>query len=432
MADETLFTTRRDFVAGSLTLLSGAATIPVFLGNTAQALAGPQPVQRKKNDADPILVVVQLAGGNDGLNTIVPYEMDAYYKARRRIAIPKKDVLKLEDGLGLNPAATGLKELWDDGRMAVVQGVGYPNHNRSHFTSMDIWHTADPTLRTQSGWVGRYFDACCAGQDAGPEPIQGIALMSEAPLAMQGEQFFPLAFNNPGSLVWRNGQRDPRAAEVFRKLNNIDDQTSANAGGAGDNLAQFMQRAALKAQVGADEIRSASGDMRASRGRRGGGGGRLTQQLRLVSRMIAADMPTRIYYVSLGGFDTHTNQTGRHRQLMSELGSGIKWFLDELKRQKLDQRVLVMSFSEFGRRVQENASGGTDYGEAAPMFLFGGRVAPGVYQTHPSLSKLHRGDLAYGCDFRRVYATVLQHWLKIKPELVLGKRFSPLRLIKAG
>ena len=221
MSNDPLFTTRRDFLTGSFTLLSAASTLPIFLGHTAQALAQSQPATKKKNADERILVVVQLAGGNDGLNTVVPYEMDPYYKNRPRLAIPKKDVLKLKDGLGLHPSATGLKELFDAGKMAIIQGVGYPNPNRSHFTSMDIWHTADPDQRKHNGWVGRYFDSCCKGKDPDPEPISGIALMQESPLAMQGERFTPLSFENPDALTWRSATKDKKADDLFRKLNNI-------------------------------------------------------------------------------------------------------------------------------------------------------------------------------------------------------------------
>ena len=195
-------------------------------------------------------------------------------------------------------------------------------------------------------------------------------------------------------------------------------------------MEQFLQRAALKAQVGAEQIRSAAGRGAPARGRRGGGG-QLARSLQLVHRMIAADLPTRIYYLSMGGFDTHTSQTGRHRQLMTQFAAGIKSFVDALKKDGLLDRVLVLSFSEFGRRVQENASGGTDHGEAAPMFLFGSHVRPGLHEEQPSLAKLHRGDLAFGTDFRRVYAAVLRDWLKTKPEKVLGGKFNPLKVIKA-
>jgi uncharacterized protein (DUF1501 family) len=421
---DSLFTTRREFMAGSLTFLSAAGTMPLFLGQTATALAGQDARPRRRGEAERILVVVQLAGGNDGLNTVIPAEMDTYHRARRQIAIAKKDMLPLKDGLGLNPAATGLKQLYDDGLLGIVQGVGYPNPNRSHFSSMDIWHTADPQLRTQTGWAGRYFDACCKGDDPAPEPIEGVALMDEAPAAMQGEKFYPLAFKNPDALTWRAGRRDDAAAEAFRKLNNIDGRFPRTEG----ELAGYLQRAALKAQVGADEIRTAAGDLD---GGRGGRGGELERSLRLVHRMISAELPTRIYYVSMGGFDTHAGQLGRHAQLMRQFGEGMSWFMGQLKQDKLLDRVMVMCFSEFGRRVEQNASGGTDHGEAGPMFVFGSRVIPGLHEKHPSLDKLHRGDLAFGCDFRRVYATMLRDWLKMHPAKVVG-RFEPLRLVRPG
>ncbi len=427
MSEQVFFTTRREFLSGGITFLSVASTLPVFLGQTVSALAQDKPAGRRRDDSERILVVIQLAGGNDGLNTVIPVEMDAYYKNRPRLALPKKDALPLENGVALHPAATGLKELFDDGKMAVIQGVGYPNPNRSHFMSMDIWHTADPNLKSHEGWIGRYFDACCSGSDPGPEPIQGIALMGEAPLAMQGDSFMPLAFQEPGALAWRGAERDEAAGEVFRKLNNIDGDFPTT----GHELAAYLQRAALKAQVGADEIRKAAGA--SVRGRRGRGprGGGLGGSLQLVARMIAADLPTRVYYVSMGGFDTHTGQAGRHRQLMQQLGEAVQDFVETLAEDKLLDRVLVMCFSEFGRRVQENASGGTDHGEAAPMFLFGSRLRPGVHEKHPSLEQLHRGDLAFGVDFRRVYATVLRDWLKMSPAKVLGGGQNPLALIKA-
>ena len=426
MSEPTLFTTRREFLTGGLTFLSAAGTLPIFLGNTASVLADPGPRRKKRDDSKPILVVIQLAGGNDGLNTVVPYQQDAYYKHRPSLAIPKKDVLKLGQGVGLHPAATGLKSLFDDGMLAIVQGVGYPNPNRSHFTSTDIWNTADPNLKIHEGWLGRYFDACCAGSDPGPEPIEGIALTKETPLAMQGDRFVPLSFENPDALTWRAGQRDDRAAAAFRKLNNI----GAASGDDHDDepvLARYLQRAALKAQVGADEIRAATGH---SAGGRPRGRSQLDRSLQLVARMIAADLPTRVYYVSMGGFDTHTGQAGRQQRLLKELGDGLKSFVDTLKKDKLLERVLIMSFSEFGRRVEQNASGGTDHGEAAPMFVVGSKLRAGLHEKHPSLSKLHRGDLSFGCDFRRVYASVLRDWLKVRPETVLRGKYAPLRLIK--
>jgi uncharacterized protein (DUF1501 family) len=426
--NEPLFTSRREFMAGSFSFLSASATLPLFLGQTALALAGLEP-DGKPAAPERILVVVQLAGGNDGLNTIIPLEMDDYHRARPRLAIKKNAALRLTDSFGVHPAATGLKALFDAGRMAVVHGVGYPNPNRSHFTSMDIWHCADPGLRSHDGWIGRYFDACCKGNDPDPEPINGIALMQESPLAMQGARFTPLSFESPDSLAWRGPRGDAEAAKAFRKLNNIDGDLPEEK----HPLARYLQRAALKALVGADDIRSAAGsELRGSGGRgRRGGGGELNQRLSLVAKLIAADLPTKIYYVSMGGFDTHTAQEGRHQRLMQEFSAAMQNFIETLEDQKLLDRVLVMTFSEFGRRVQENASGGTDHGEAAPMFLFGSKLMPGLHEKHPDLSSLHRGDLSFGCDFRRVYASVLKDWLKVRPDTILGAGHQPLRLIKA-
>ncbi len=429
MTNEPLFTTRRDFLTGSMALLSACATLPVFLGRTAHALAGPSPQSKKrKDDASRILVVCQLAGGNDGLNTVIPWGMDPYYKYRRQLAIPKKDALKLVDGIGLHPSAVGLKDLFDEGKLAIVQGVGYPNPNRSHFTSMDIWQTADPSLRKHDGWIGRYFDNCCKGDDPGPQPINGVALMQESPLAMQGEDFIPLSFNDAAQLAWRGAPGDDAAASVLRKLNN----EGAAAAPAGENeVAQWLQRAALEAQVGADTIRRAAGESAGGGRRRGGGrAGQFGQQLQMVARMIRAGLPTRIYYVSMGGFDTHSGQIGRHQQLLAQFGDAMVEFLDRLEDDGLLDRVLVLTFSEFGRRVQENASGGTDHGEAAPLFLLGSKVKAGVHEKHPDLENLHRGDLTFGCDFRRVYSTILQSWLGAKPDQVLGKGFAPLPVIR--
>lgn len=425
MFSEHLFTTRREFVTRSLKLLSAATTLPVFLSHTASALADPTPRQRRKDDASCILVVVQLSGGNDGLNTVIPYTQDAYYRYRPRLAIKKNDVLKLAKEVGLHPAADGLKALYDAGHLAVVQGVGYPNPNRSHFVSMDIWHTADPGQRTHDGWLGRYVDACCEGAD--PDPLEAIAIAQEAPLALQGERFTPLAFDDPGSLTWHGPRRDAKAEALFAKLNHKDGQVPDSP----HAQQKYLQRAALDALLGADEIKSAAGGAIRTRSR--GRGGALTQQLQMVARMIKADLPTRVYYVSLGGFDTHTGQEQRQRQLLETYGDALQDFIGALADDGLLDRVVVLSFSEFGRRVQENSSGGTDHGAAGPVFLFGSQIRPGVIKNHPSLDKLDRGDLAHGCDFRTIYAALLRDWLRLSPRdaaRVLGREFNPLKVIK--
>ncbi len=419
MSDGLIYSTRREFLCGTLGTLSLSATLPGFLVRTAQALA------RDPKPHDRVLVMLQLAGGNDGLNTVVPFAQDAYYRARPKLAIAARDCLKLNDELGLHPALAGLKGLIDDGLCAIVQGVGYPNPDRSHFKSMDIWHTGDAGGRAHSGWLGRYFDSCCAGQDL-PDPNQAIALMSEAPLALQGDRFTPLAFRSAAELNWRSAGAPPAAAEVFEELNSGPPQQPAGAPTRNPAL-DFVRRAALQARMGAADVRGAVGD---KDDRRAGRRGTLSDQLGAVLRMIAADFPTQVYYVSHGGFDTHANQQGRHTQLLRELGEALAGFFGQLRTHQLLDRVLVVSFSEFGRRVLQNASGGTDHGAAAPMFLMGAGAAPGIHGQHPSLEQLDRGDLVHNCDFRRVYAAVLRDWLGAQPHQVLRASFQPLPVIR--
>jgi uncharacterized protein (DUF1501 family) len=423
-----LFTSRREFLTGSLRFLSAAATMPVFLGRSALAFAEPQGAAKGNGDASPILVVVQLSGGNDGLNLVIPYENDIYYRLRPRLAIEAKTVLPLKGGFGLHPAAEGLKSLYDEGLLTIVQSVGYPNPNRSHFVSMDIWHTADPEQRKHNGWLGRYVDACCAGADP-PKPTEAIALMKDSPLALAGERFAPLTFEDVNDLTWKGGRRDPAAAEAFRRLNG----SAAVAGDSG--VQQFLQRAAVEALAGAEEIRTAAGRELQTRGGRRRDGGLLAQQLGLIARMIAADLPTRIYYASLGGFDTHAGQLGRQQQLLRQLGDSLASFVETLRGQNLLDRVLILAFSEFGRRVQENASGGTDHGEAGPMLLVGSRVKAGLLGDAPDLANLSRGDVPHKTDFRQVYAGVLRDWMKLPPkqiDSVLGSGYGrALRVVKA-
>jgi uncharacterized protein (DUF1501 family) len=417
MAEELIYSTRRDFIRGALGTLSLSATMPAFLCRTAWGFDRDEADQR-------ILVVLQLAGGNDGLNTIVPYEEDAYYRARPQIGVPASECLKLEHRVGLNPALSSFKKLFDEGQLAILQGVGYPNPNRSHFRSMDIWHSGDISGRGHSGWLGRYFDHCCEGNDP-PQSRDGVALMAESPLALAGDQFTPLAFDSPEKLALRLPRNvDPKLRDMFERLNRGPRPESQTSDGQGrrrrkpkdDNPAlSFLQRSALEARMGGEAVRKAAREMSVD-----GRPGSLKHQLSLVSEMISADFPTRVYYLSFGGFDTHANQGGRHRNLLTQLGGALQTFQARLRRDKLEDRVMVVTFSEFGRRVKENASGGTDHGAAAPMFLFGSKVKPGVHFDHPSLQSLDNGDLIHGCDFRRVYATILDRWLKVDARQVLG------------
>ncbi len=430
------FQTRRHFLKTSF--LGGAAawTVPVFLERTFFALdaaAAEASIQTATGRDHPILVVVQLAGGNDGLNTVIPYSNDAYYAARPRLAVPASSLLKLDDHMGLHPNLTGLKSLYDDGLAAIVQGVGYPNPNRSHFRSTDIWQTATDADRvSHHGWIGKYFDASCAGED----PTVGIAIGKQEPLAFAAATPKGIAFNQPNQFRFQAaGSADPQGVEdSFREMGASSDDENMSGGSIGmlagaqpdGDAADFLQRTALDAQMSSDKIREVTSKFQVSnpfpKTQLGNG-------LELVSRLIAGNMPTRVYYVSQGGYDTHSNQKGTHERLLRDLDGALSAFLAEMKSMKTLDRVVVMTFSEFGRRVAENASGGTDHGAAAPLFVLGGGVRAGLHGTYPSLTKLDRGDLVHTTDFRSVYATLLEDWLKAPSQTILQKQFSKLPIL---
>ena len=437
--------TRRKFLRTSVLGAAASWTLPVFLEKTFFALdaaAAESLVQTATGKDAPILVVLQLAGGNDGLNTVVPFADDAYYRARPRLAHPAGTVLKLNDYAGLNGKLTGFKSLFDDGHLALVQGVGYPNPNRSHFRSTEIWQTASDADRAISqGWLGRYFDSCCSGAD----PTVGVAIGDEMPLAFAAKNPTGVTFTQPEQFRYRSSEPG-RAGHLsqeelfFRQINNsagIDDSTSGPGEGASiGNLAgssknegsalDFLRRTALDAQVSSDKILAIARKYRSTVSYPPG---QLGSALGIIARMIAGGLTTRVYYASQGGFDTHAGQMNAHERLMGDLDAAVSAFVADLKQQGNFDRVLLMTFSEFGRRVAENANGGTDHGAAAPMFLVGGRIKPGTFGKCPSLTDLDHGDLKFQTDFRSVYGTVLDHWLKAPSELVLGRKFPPLPIV---
>src|SRR5438309_1477542 len=407
--------TRKEFLTKGLTIVAAGATAPMFLTRTALALQNPwdqAPTASAPGRPDgPILVVVQMGGGNDGLNTIVPFVQDAYYRARPSLAVPRQSVLRVTDELGFHPGLAPLKALYDEGQLAVVQGVGYPNPNRSHFRSMEIWHTADPSgAGPRTGRLGRLFDSECPTCG----PTAGIAMTgAEMPLAMQGASGKAVVLESPQAFAFHPVQGGgPQEAEAFRRL--------MQPVPGEEPVVDFLTHTAMDAILASDEIRKVAGQA-ADAADYPRDPFRL--KLRLVSELISAGVPTRAYYVGLGGFDTHAAQAGRHDRLLEDFGAGLAAFVKDLTRKGLLGRVLVMTFSEFGRRVAENASGGTDHGAAAPMILIGSQVAPGIHGGHPSLVDLDQGDLRFQVDFRSVYATVVEQWLGIPSQTVLGDRF---------
>jgi uncharacterized protein (DUF1501 family) len=417
--------TRRVFLQKGLTLLAVAPTIPTFLDQTVMALNNPLDsslTQQASGKDGKILVVIQLSGGNDGLSTVIPYGDDVYYQSRANISHPANQVLKIDNYIGLHPNLTSLKSMYDSGDLAIVQGVGYPNPNRSHFRSMDIWQSAQPEIQQPStGWVGRYFDNTCPGCD----PHVGVAIGETLPLAMQGEKVLPLSFERPDS--YRYTGRDKTD---YLKLNQVDGQppaiSQAKVVTAGDQL-DFLHRTAMDAQLSSEEIlrltRSHQSPTPYPANEFGNG-------LKTIAAMIAGGLPTRVYYVALGGFDTHAQQLNRHDALMKQLSDGLGAFWQDLKQQKNNDRVLAMTFSEFGRRVSANASNGTDHGAAAPMFVMGSSIRQGIVSRHPSMTDLDQGDLKYVVDFRSVYASVLQNWLNTPSKPILGDQYPMLPLVK--
>lgn len=414
--------TRREFLTKGLTIVAAGSTAPMFLTRTALALTNPWDntlAATVPGRPDwPTLVVVQMGGGNDGLNTVVPFAHDEYYRARPRLAVPESHLLRLTDEVGLHPSLRPLKEAYDNGRVALVQGVGYPNPNRSHFRSMEIWHTADPAgTGPRTGWLGRVFDSECP--DCGP--TAGVTLSRDMPLAMQGTSGRAVALENPAGFGFHPlPGAGPAEVEAYRRL-------VAPVPGDGPAV-DFLTHTAMNALVAAANLGPLARRLASHEGS-GYPPDPFAQKLRVVAEMIAAGAPTRVYYVSLGGFDTHATQAGRHERLLATLGEGLGAFLADLASKGLQDKVLVMTFSEFGRRVAENASGGTDHGTAAPMFLVGGAIRPGVHGTHPSLTDLDQGDLKYRVDFRSVYATILERWMGVPSEGILGGRFPPLDLL---
>lgn len=442
---------RRQFLGRALMSGAIARTVPSFFAATCQQLqAGPnvQGVAASGGLGEPILVVLQLAGGNDGLNTVVPFANDDYHRARPKLALEPGKVLKLTDEIGLHPALVGLKSLFDDGHLGVIQAVGYPNPNRSHFRSTDIWMTASASDRIENqGWIGRYFDHACAGTD----PTVGIAIGRQSPLAFAAQHPRGVALENPEAFHYVEGESEngpnmkghDGSEKFYRQFGSgTTEVMEANATSSGgsigsvagshmghlDSPLDFLERTAADAQSSGDQIRQV-----AAKGKNSVTypATRLGTDLKLVARLIAGGLPTRVYYVSHGGFDTHTNQLPTHQRLLTELGDATKAFLADIQAMAQLDRVLLMTFSEFGRRVAENANGGTDHGAAAPLFVAGGKVKPGVHGSVPSLAaeNLLNGDIRFSTDFRSVYGTILEKWLKTPALPILGNRFPSLDFI---
>ena len=415
--------TRRDFLRSTLLGASATWTVPMFIERTFGQLhegARDLAVQPVTGKDDTILIVLQLAGGNDGLNTLVPYADDIYQKSRPRLAKQEKEIIKLNDHVGLNSAMPFLGSLFKEGDLGIVQGVGYPNPNRSHFVSTSVWETADTTNHSPTGWLGRYFDNACPGAD----PTVGISFNKTQPEAFGAVKNPGVCLDSPELYRWiYGGGEKAQAEEFFADLNKPDHTENEPTGGGsiamaaggktggitGEGNLAFLERVALDARVSSKKILELASKHRTSVTY---DGFPLARHLNLVARMIAGGMSTRVYYVSHGGFDTHNQQVNSHDRLLGQLDSALKSFFADLKEQGNDKRVVLMTFSEFGRRVSENASAGTDHGKASCLFLAGPGIKGGLHGTHPSLADLSEGDIQHTVDFRSVYGTLLADWLK--------------------
>ena len=407
-----LLRNRRDFLK-DLTMISATLSVPAFLVRSLQG------AQASMVGTGRILVVIELAGGCDGLNTIVPYTNDFYYQERPTLAIDPQSVLPLDDQLGFHPSLTGFKELYDSGNMTIVQGVGYPNPNRSHFRSRDIWHTAEAEKIGTNGWLAKYFD-----NFEGSGSLQGINIGGRVPKAMISESGSSPSIK---SIDTYKLQADPHYPGDEANKNAAFQSILSESSTRFPPFQEYVTQTVLDATFSSAEILEGQDNYNSTieyPDTAFGG------NLKTIAQIIAANIGTTVFYATISGFDTHARQVdptdpdvGIHANLLETVSSAVKAFWDDVREMGMENDVLIMSFSEFGRRVSENASDGTDHGTANPMFLFGENVIPGLYGEQPSLDPQDLdpiGDLLHNVDFRSVYSTVLGNWLEVDPVPLIG------------
>jgi uncharacterized protein (DUF1501 family) len=407
---------RRRFLTRTLkssSLLALGTVVPQFVSQTARA-APP--------GKDNILVVLEMTGGNDGLNTVIPYADDLYHKARPTLRQTKDVVIRLDDHVGLNSSMLGFKTMFENGQLAVVQGVGYPNPERSHFEAMDIWQSADPKRLLTTGWLGRAVSEM--KNYSGGVPI--LQLGSKVPLALNGAPGGgAITVNDQNSFRLELGGGKIAQQQARRRL--LEDLAAPASKEAGDDLGSFIKRRQVQTLTAVETLRELLEGPKALP-RQGAG---LYQKLQLIAGLIERGFGTRIFYVSLDGFDTHASQATTHGNLLADLARSVSGFFETLKKTGHDSRVRLMTYSEFGRRVQENGSRGTDHGAGSCLFLAGPSVKAGVIGKHPSLADLDDDDLKFHTDFRRIYATLLDGWLSCDSKAVLGAKWDHVKELEA-
>ncbi len=399
--------TRREFLrssAASSALLTFGGLAPSSLHAAAAA-----------NRSDRILVVVELAGGNDGLNTVIPYGDDVYRKLRPKLAISKTNVLSISEEIGFHPALRGFADLLESRKLSVVQGVGYPDPNRSHFESMDIWHTCQrkEEVRTD-GWLGRMIETT---DSSGSDPSAMHLGNDKQPLSLMSRTVRVPSIRSLEQFHLKGSE-----SESFRSTVQ---QLSDSHRDGGDDLLGFVQSSTSSALMASERLVTTGKAYHSTISYPKNG---LGEQLQTVAKLIGSGLKTSIYYVQLQGFDTHAQQPDAHQGLLRQLGDSVKAFLDDMDTMQQSDRVVVMAFSEFGRRVAENASQGTDHGTAGPMFIAGSPIKSGIIGKHPSLNHLIDGDLEFHTDFRRVYAAVIEDWFGCDSDAILKGKFDPVEL----
>ena len=396
-------TNRRTFLKNSIAITSGSLLIPQFLSA--------RQIFQKQDFTGRRLVVIQLGGGNDGLNTIIPYRNDQYYRYRPNISIKKTEVIKLSEDLGLNPSMEKLITFYDQGELLFINTVGYPNPDRSHFRSMDIWNSAcDPKQYLKTGWLGRALDAMCNNND---KPYFGYESGEMLSLAMKGETVKGMAAENIERL--HRSSQDQFLADVSNKH-----KVEGNAVDYLYKTYQDIRNSAsyLKEKIG---IRSSISHFPENP---------FSKNLQDIAQLINAGVETRIYYASTTGFDTHARQLEQHNNLLRRVSESLAAFVDELKRSNQFDSTLILAFSEFGRRVKENGSFGTDHGTANNLWILGGKLKKsGFLNEGPDLTDLDGFDLKYSVDFRSIYATVLDNWLAVDSKKVLADSFVNLGFV---
>ncbi|MEC3877888.1 DUF1501 domain-containing protein [Chryseobacterium salviniae] len=381
---------RREFLK-----ISSLATASLLMPNFLKAMTFEEALEPNQK----ILIVLQFTGGNDGLNTIIPVRNDIYFKERNNIAI--NNSLPLNDETGINPALSYFKELHDNGELSVMNNVGYPNPDKSHFRSMDIWHSASKSDEyLETGWLGRFLDEECYRCE---HPTQALEVDDMLSLALKGEKNKAFAFKDPKRLYQTSQEK------YFKSLydHHHDDETVSylyQTLGSTINNARYIFEKSKAKQTTQTYPNS-----------------QLGKDFKTVASLIKSDINTRVYYLSIGSFDTHVNQNERQQKLFGDINEAVKSFVADMKSNGLFDNILLMTFSEFGRRVAQNASKGTDHGTANQMFFIGGGLKKkGMLNPLPDLTRLNEGDLIYSEDFRKVYATVLKNWLKADSSKVLG------------